>query len=171
MPTGPLLLQVILETFTLFVMLVGLFGLIVPVFPGLTVMWIAALVYALIQNAAHQMTGWHWFAFVTITILMLFGNVVDNIIITRKMRDHYIPWSSIAIAFFAGIIASIFLTPIIGLIAAPLALFLAEYYRLKNRDAALNSAKAYMIGWGWAFGARFIIGLTMIGSWMLWAWI
>src|SRR5258706_3270868 len=51
-----LLLQVILETFTLFVMLVGLFGLIVPVFPGLTVMWIAALVYALIQNAAHNMT-------------------------------------------------------------------------------------------------------------------
>ncbi len=115
------------------------------------------------------MTGWGWFAFVVITILMLFGNVVDNIIITRKIRDHYIPWSSIAVAFIAGLIASIFFTPIIGLVAAPLALFLAELYRLKNRDAALNSAKAYMIGWGWAFGARFIIGLTMIGSWMLWA--
>ena len=171
MSTGPLLLQAILETFTLFVMLVGLFGLIVPVFPGLTVMWIATLAYALIQNAAHNMTGWGWFAFVIITLLMLGGNVVDNIIITRKMRDHYIPWSSIAIAFTASIIASLFLTPIVGLPAAPLALFLAEYYRLKNPREALDSAKAYMIGWGWAFGARFIIGLTMIGSWMLWAWI
>ena len=172
MPTSlPFLFQIVLETFTLFVLLVGLFGLIMPVFPGLTVMWIATLIYALIQNAAHAMTGWKWFAFIIITLLMLGGNVADNIIITRKMRDHYIPWSSIAVAFVAGIIASLFFTPIIGLIAAPLGLFLAELQRLKNRDEALNSAKAYMIGWGWAFGARFIIGLAMIGSWMLWAWI
>ena len=63
----PLFLQVALETFTLFVLLVGLFGLIVPVFPGLTIMWIATLVYALIQNSAGKMTGWDWFAFVVIT--------------------------------------------------------------------------------------------------------
>ena len=171
MPTGPLFLQVLLETFTLFVLLVGLFGLVVPVFPGLTVMWLATLVYALIQNAAHLMTGWDWFAFAVITLLMIVGNIADNIIIARKMRDHYIPWSTIAVAFLAGIVASLFFTPIIGLIAAPLGLFLAELRRLKNRDDAINSAKAYMIGWGWAFGARFMIGVTMIGSWMLWAWL
>jgi uncharacterized protein len=171
MPTGPLLLQTLLETLTLFVMLIGLFGLIIPVFPGLTVIWLATLIYALIQNATHNMTSWNWFAFIIITLLMLGGNVADNIIITRKMRDHYIPWGSIAVAFTAGIVASIFFTPIMGLIAAPLGLFLAELRRLKNHDEALKSAKAYMIGWGWAFGARFIIGLIMIGSWMLWAWI
>ena len=165
------LLQVALETFTLFALLVGLVGLIVPVFPGLTIMWLATLVYALAQNAAHKMTGWDWFAFVIITLLMIGGNIVDNIIIARKMRDQFIPWSSILLAFTAGIIASIFFTPLIGLVASPLGLFLAELRRLKNRDAAINSTKAYMIGWGWAFGARFIIGLAMIGSWMLWAWI
>ena len=172
MPTWlPYFLQIALETFTLFVLLVGLFGLVVPVFPGLTVMWIATLIYALIQNAADKMTGWDWFAFVIITLLMLGGNVADNIIIARKMRDHYIPWSSIAVAFVAGIVASLFFTPIIGLVAAPLGLFLAELRRLKTRDDAINSTKAYMIGWGWAFGARFIIGLAITGLWMLWAWI
>jgi uncharacterized protein YqgC (DUF456 family) len=167
----PLFLQVALETFTLFVLLVGLFGLIVPVFPGLTVMWIATLVYALIQNASNKMTGWDWFAFVVITLLMIGGNIADNIIIARKMRDQYVPWSSILLAFAAGIVASIFFTPIIGLVASPLGLFLAELTRLKNRDEAIQSTKAYMIGWGWAFGARFLIGMTMIGSWMLWAWV
>jgi uncharacterized protein YqgC (DUF456 family) len=172
MPTWlPLLLQIALETFTLFALLVGLFGLIVPVFPGLTIMWLATLVYALIQNAADKMTGWDWFAFALITLLMIGGNIVDNIIIAKKMRDQYIPWSSILIAFAAGIIVSIFFTPLVGLVAAPLGLFLAELRRLKNRDEAIKSTKAYMIGWGWAFGARFIIGLAITSLWMLWAWI
>jgi len=164
-------LNIALETITLFVLLVGLVGLIVPVFPGLTVMWLATLVYALIQSSRGMMTGWDWLAFAIITTLMIGGNIVDNIIIASKMRDQYIPWSSILIAFAAGIIASIFFTPLVGLAAAPLGLFLAELRRLKERDAAIASTKAYMIGWGWAFGARFVIGLSMVGLWMLWAWI
>lgn len=164
-------MQVILETFTLFVLIVGLLGLIVPVFPGLTIMWLGTLVYALIQGAAGNMTGWDWFLFGLITLLMIVGNIVDNLIIARKMRDKYIPWRSILIAFAAGIIASLFLTPLVGLIAAPLGLFLAEASRLKDREAAIASTKAYMIGWGWAFGVRFIIGLMITGFWMLWAWL
>ncbi|HSB00099.1 MAG TPA: DUF456 domain-containing protein [Anaerolineales bacterium] len=170
-PEFEFFLQVILETFTLFVLIVGLVGLIVPVFPGLTVMWLATLVYALFQSAAGHMTGWDWFLFGLITLLMIVGNIVDNVIIARKMRDKYIPWSSILLAFVAGIVASLFLTPLVGLIAAPAGLFLAEMARLKDRQAAIESTKAYMIGWGWAFGARFVIGLMITGSWMLWAWL
>jgi uncharacterized protein len=170
-PNFEVFLQVILETLTLFVLLVGLFGLIIPVFPGLTVMWLGTLVYALIQNAAGKMTGWGWLLFGLISVLMIIGNIVDNIIIARKMRDQYVPWSSIFLAFTAGIIASLFFTPLIGLVAAPVGLFLAESRRLKNRDAAIDSTKAYMIGWGWAFGARFLIGLAMTSLWMIWAWV
>ena len=165
------ILEFILEVGTLLELLIGLVGLIVPVFPGLTVMWLGTLVYALIQSSRGAMTGWDWFAFAIITTLMIGGNIVDNIIIARKMRDQYVPWSSILLAFAAGIVASIFFTPLIGLIAAPLGLFLAELYRLKERDAAIASTKAYMVGWGWAFGARFTIGIAITGLWMLWAWI
>jgi len=167
----PTWLQIALQTFTLFVLFVGLLGLIVPIFPGLTIMWLGTLLYALIQNSAGNMTGWDWFLFGLITLLMIVGNIADNLIIARKMRDKYIPWSSILFAFAASIIASIFFTPLIGLVAAPVGLFLAESRRLKNRDAAVDSTKAYMIGWGWAFGARFLIGILMIGFWMLWAWV
>jgi uncharacterized protein YqgC (DUF456 family) len=167
----PTWLQIALQTFTLFVLFVGLLGLIVPIFPGLTIMWLGTLLYALIQNSAGNMTGWDWFLFSLITLLMIVGNIADNLIIARKMRDKYIPWSSILFAFAASIIASIFFTPLIGLIAAPAGLFLAESRRLKNRDAAVDSTNAYMIGWGWAFGVRFLIGILMIGFWMLWAWV
>jgi uncharacterized protein YqgC (DUF456 family) len=170
-PELELFLQVLLETFTFFALIVGLLGLIVPVFPGLVIMWLGTLVYALIQSSAGNMTGWKWFLFGVITVLMITGSIADNLIIARKMRDKYIPWSSILWAFAAGIVASLFFTPLIGLVAAPAGLFLAESSRLKNRDAAIDSTKAYMIGWGWAFGARFLIGLVMIGFWMIWAWV
>src|ERR1051326_7632942 len=116
-------LQTVLEALTLFVLLVGLFGLIVPIFPGLTIMWLGTLAYAVIQSAAGHMTGWKWLLFGLLTVLMLFANIVDTIIITRKMRDKYVPWSSIFLGFAASLIASLFFTPLMGLIAAPLGLF------------------------------------------------
>lgn len=170
-PELELFLQIVLETLTFFALIVGLLGLIVPVFPGLVVMWLGTLVYAILQNAAGNMTGWKWVIFGIITLLMITGSVADNLIIAHKMRDKYVPWSSILFAFAAGIVASLFFTPLIGLVAAPVGLFLAENRRLKDREAAVESTKTYMIGWGWAFGFRFLIGLGMIGFWMIWAWV
>ena len=163
--------EIVLETFILFVLIIGLLGLILPIFPGLVIMWLGTLLYALVQSSSGNMTGGDWVLFGLLTVLMVLGSIADNLIIARKMRDKYIPWSSILFAFAASIVASIFFTPLIGLVAAPVGLYLAETSRLKNRDAALESTKTYMIGWGWAFGARFLIGLVMIGLWMLWAWV
>jgi uncharacterized protein len=163
--------EALLEILTLMALLIGLVGLVVPVFPGLTIMWLGTLVYVLLQNSAGLMTGWDWFLFGIITLLMIVGNVTDNLIIARKMRDRYVPWSSIIWAFVAGIIASLFFTPIIGLVAAPVGLFMAENRRLKDSKSAAESTKAYMVGWGWALGARFLIGLMMIGLWMFSAWV
>ena len=167
----PLILKVTLDTTTFILLFLVLVGLIIPVFPGLFIMWVITSVYAWIQGAAGTMTTWNWVAYALITILMIAGSIADNIIIARKMRDQFIPWSSILIAFAAGIVVSIFLTPLVGLVAAPLGLFAAEFRRLKNRDDAWKSTKAYMVGWGWAFGARFAIGIVMIALWMLWAWL
>lgn len=171
MPTDPRFWsEVFLQTLTLVVLLVGLAGLIIPVFPGLVVMWLATLAYALIEFAAGRMTPTDWILFALLTVLMLVGNVIDNIIIARKMRGHSIPWSSIGISYLAGLLASIFLTPLIGLIAAPLALFGVEYIRLRGPRQAFDSARTYMIGWGWSFAARFTIGIVMLGLWAAWVW-
>lgn len=163
--------QVILESLTLFFLLVGLFGLIIPVFPGLTVMWLATLAYAIVQSISGLM-GWvDWLLFAIITLLMVGGNVLDNIIIASKMRGHEIPWRSILLCYAVGILASILFTPLIGLIASPLALLGFEYLRFRDRKLAFESARVLMIGWGASFAARFGIGILMTILWMLWAWL
>jgi uncharacterized protein len=164
------LAEVIIQTLTLFALLVGLLGLVIPVFPGLIVMWLAALLYAMLEDSSGRM-GWiDWTLFALITILMVFGSVIDNIIIARRMRGHSIPWSSIGMAYLAGIVASLFLTPLVGLAASPLALFGAEFLRLRNRRLAFESARTYVIGWGWSFAAVFGVGVLILILWILWAW-
>ena len=167
----PFWFQIIVQTFTLFFMLVGLFGLIVPVFPGLTVMWLAALVYALVQSASGLMAWVDWLSFALITLFMIGGNIVDNIIIASKMRGHEIPWKTIILCYIVGIVVSLFFTPLAGLVASPLALLGLEYLRFRDQKLAFESAKVFMIGWGASFAARFGIGILMVIFWMLWAWL
>jgi uncharacterized protein YqgC (DUF456 family) len=166
-----LYLQTLLEVLTFLVLLTGLLGLVIPVFPGLTVMWFGTLVYAIIQAMSGNMTWVGWLLFAVITLLMIGGNIVDNIIITKHMLDKDVPWSSIFISFAAGIVVSLFFTPLAGMVASPVGLFLAEWGRKKDRQVAFDNTKAWMTGWGWSVAARFGIGIVMIFFWGLWAWM
>src|SRR5688500_20260533 len=98
-------LEIALQTFTIFVLFIGLLGLIMPIFPGLVIMWLGTLVYALIQNGAGNMTGWDEFLFGLITVFMIIGNVADNLIIAPKMSDKYIQWRSILFAIATSILS------------------------------------------------------------------
>lgn len=172
MPTDlEFLIRVLLETLTLFFMLVGLVGLVVPIFPGLVIIWLATLVYALIQTSIQNMLWFEWVIFAIITLLMIVGSIIDNVIIARRVREKQVPWGSIILGYLSGIIASIFFTPLIGIAAAPLGLFGAEYLRLRNSRVAFASTRAWMTGWGITIAVRIAIGVVMIGLWMIWAWL
>lgn len=151
-------------------MLVGLVGLLIPIFPGILVIWISALFYAVIEAIIGRMGLWDWVLFCLITILMIIGSFIDNIIIAKKLRETGTPWKSIFFAYAAGLISSLLLTPIAAIFATPLALFAAEYIRLKNIRSAFSSIKGWLIGFGWTVFALQAIGLVMIGFWLLWAW-
>ena len=163
--------ETLLELLTFLALLTGLLGLAIPVFPGLTVMWLATLAYAVIQGISGNMTWVGWLLFALITLLMVGGNILDNVIIAKHMRDRDVPWSSILLSFAAGIIVSLFLTPLAGIIASPLGLFLAEWRRIKDKQAALANTRSWMTGWGWSVLARVGIGVVMIFLWGLWAWL
>lgn len=159
---------ILLQAATGTIMLISLFGLIVPIYPGLTVIWVASLLYGILVG--FKALGWvSWLIFGILTVLMIFGNVIDNVITAKKSYDSGASGWSVAIGIVAGVIGSIFWTPIGGLIVAPAALFLAEYRRLRDKQKAFEATKAWMIGLGWAFFIRFLTGSAMIGLWFIWA--
>jgi uncharacterized protein YqgC (DUF456 family) len=163
----PLWLETTIHILTFLTMMVGLFGLIVPIFPGNVVMWLAALVYGLVFGFG-RLGG---IIFAIITLLMFIAVLADNVLMGAKAREKGADWGSIILALIAGIVGTIVLPPIGGLIAAPLVLYLMELQRLGDADEAKAVVKALLIGWGLAFVVRFILGVLMFSLWGIWAYL
>lgn len=147
--------------------LVGLLGTLVPVFPGLVVIWLAILGYAL---ATQSFSPLGIGLFVVITLLMVFGSFVDNLLMGVGARKGGAAWVTILVALFAGVAGTILLPPFGGIIAAPLAILLLEYFRLRNWKDAWKALTGLTVGWGLSFGARFALGVIMMLLWWLWLW-
>lgn len=157
---------VFVNTITLLIMLVGLFGMIIPIFPGGVIIGLAAALYGLLIGG---FSGSSLFYFIVIVILAIAGALADNVIMGSKAHAAGGSGRSILIAILSSVVVSMFLTPLAGILAAPIGLFAAEYYRTQDREASLNVTKALMLGFGWAFVVRFGLGIVQIVLWGFWA--
>lgn len=162
--TLPNWLETILTVLISASMLVGLFGLVIPIFPGNVVMWVAALIYGLIFGFGTEGV----ILFILITLLTIAAMLGDNVLMGAKARQKGASWLSIFLALFAGVIFTLILPPLGGIIAAPLVLFGAEYFRLNDHREALDVMRGLLVGWGWAFVLRFGIGLVVLVLWLVW---
>jgi uncharacterized protein YqgC (DUF456 family) len=160
-------LQILLLWVVQFLMLIGLFGLLFPVFPGLWVMWGAALLYGLVHG--FDTTG--WIVMVLITLLALGASLADNLLMGLGARQGGASWKTIAVALAGGVLGTIFFPPLGGIIVAPLAIYVLEYYRLRDARLAWQALVGLMTGWGLGALVRFAAGLLINGLWWLWVWV
>lgn len=147
-------------------MLLGL--LVIPFLPGLVIIWAAALGYGIF--AGFGTLGWVMFAI--ISVLTVVGSVLDNVLMGTQAHKEGAPWWAVLVALLAAVVGSFIIPiPIVGGIIAALAtLFLIEWARIKDAKKAFTSMKGMLVGCGWAAAFRFIMGLVMIGLWLIWAW-
>jgi uncharacterized protein YqgC (DUF456 family) len=150
---------------TLVFMGVGLIGLIIPIFPGLTIIWLAALGYGVVTG----FTTLGWVLFAVLTILFIGGALIDNVLMGARAHKEGASWTTLLLGYIAGIVGTIVIPPIGGIILAPLVILLLEYRRQGDLNKALVSLRGLAVGWGLSFVARLFIGAFMIGLWLLWA--
>ena len=77
-------------------------------------------------------------------------------------------WWVILISWLVMVVVSIFLTPIVGLLAAMLSLFVIEWIRIRDHKKAFKSSSSMIIGVGSAALVRLVIAIVMIGLWIVW---
>lgn len=146
------------------VMLVGLVAVLVPVLPGLAIMWASALIYGLVNG--FDTAGWVLMGI--ITVLWLVGGAIDNVFMAGSSRKSGASWLSIGVALAGALIGSMLLPPFGGVLLTVAGIFLVEYFRLKDWKLALNSTRGLAVGCGWAAITRFVFALLILAAWLVW---
>lgn len=146
-------------------MAIGLAGTIVPVLPGLTVVWAAALIYGLVVGFG--VGGAAVMAALTALLIVSFGT---GLLIPKRLADgaDVGRWSQLIA--LVGAVVGFFVVPVVGLVlGALIGLFLAEYANHRTAPAAWAATVAVAKGFGLSALVDLALGVVMITLWGMWA--
>lgn len=142
------------------VMLAGLVGVVVPVFPGLIVVIGAGFVWAL------QRGGGAWAVFAIIAAVGIAGIVASNVLPARRASVAGAPAWVVA-AGAVGLVVGFFVVPVIGaLIGFPAGVFVAELVRHRRPGPAWRATWDALKGVGLGIAMQLTAGVVMIGVWV-----
>jgi uncharacterized protein len=145
------------------VMLVGLVGVIVPVLPGLALIWVAGLAWAWLDGGGTA----RWLVFALMTVLLATGTAAKYALPARHMSGAGAPRTTLLLGA-VGAIAGFFLIPVVGFaVGGVAAVFLAELSRLGDVRAAGRSTRAVLIGIGFGVLIELTAGFAMVAVWLL----
>jgi uncharacterized protein YqgC (DUF456 family) len=143
-------------------MLVGLVGIVVPVLPGLLLVWIGVAVWATERQDA---TGWLLLA--VATALALAGSALKYLLPGRRMRAHGVPGRTMVAGGLLGLVG-FFVLPVVGLfLGFVLGVYLAERWRLGEHGHAWASTVVALRAAGWSMLIELLTGLLIAGAWVV----
>jgi uncharacterized protein YqgC (DUF456 family) len=145
-------------------MAVGVVGTVVPVVPGLVLVWAGALVYGL--GAGFGPVG--VVAFTIITALALAGIAMGFVLPQRAAARRGAARSSM---WFGAVLALVgfFVVPLVGVVlGGVLGVFLGEMLRTRDAGAAWHATAATLKAFGVAGVVQLLAGLAMVAVWVPW---
>lgn len=150
----------------LLAMLVGIVGIVVPVLPGLLVVWAATLVWAL-----EQQTRTGWVTFGVATVVFALGLAAQFVFPKRRLRDAGVETKVIAVALVVAVIG-LFVIPLVG---APIgfvgAVYLLERIRHREHARAWAATKQAIRAVLLNMGIELLTALTIIAAWVVGVWV
>jgi len=146
-------------------MAIGLAGTVVPLLPGLLLIWAAAIVYGLLTGFGTIGIG----VTAALTALVLVG-AVKSVLVPRRMAEGrgVSGWSQF-VAFGGALLGFVFI-PVVGAVVGALGgLFVAELVNHRNVPVAGRATLAVAKGFGLSAIIDVGLGMAMIALWMAWA--
>ncbi|GEM35189.1 DUF456 domain-containing protein [Nocardia neocaledoniensis] len=146
------------------VILVGLVGVIVPILPGIILIFAAIAVWAFMTGGAAA-----WTVFAIATIALVISGIVKYTWPGRRMREAGVSNRALLVGAILGVVG-FFVIPVVGLfIGFVLGVYLAELYRLKTNELAWPATVHALKGVGLSmlvelFGALLASGVWLTGA-------
>jgi uncharacterized protein YqgC (DUF456 family) len=140
--------------------LVGLAGVVVPVIPGLLLVWAGVLVWFLDDRDAARMG-----VLIAVTVVLVLGTVVKYLVPGRRLREGGVPWSTLLLGAALGVVG-FFVVPVVGLfLGFVLGVYLGETFRTPTRAEAWRSTKRALAAVGLSILIELAAGLVATAIW------
>jgi uncharacterized protein YqgC (DUF456 family) len=141
-------------------MLIGTVGIVVPVLPGLFLVWAATLLWAI---EVHATAGWVVFAIAT--VLYAGGLVAQYLLPGRRMKRAGVDSRFVALALVVAVVG-FFVIPVIGAaIGFVLTIFLLELAKHHDRGVAWRSTVHAIKAVGLNIGIELAAAFAIISTW------
>jgi hypothetical protein len=151
-------LNVIVLAATLLIMFVGVLGTVLPIIPGPIVIFVAALIYAMLER--FQTIGWPTLLVLgVLTVLATTADVWASSI-GAKMGGAS-GWSIVA-GLVGGLIGLVVFSLPGAIIGAVGGVLLIEIIRVRDLRTALKAGSGWAIGWVLSTILQLVTGLVMV---------
>lgn len=157
--------DVLLSAIVAVVMILGLAGVVIPVLPGLTVIWAAALAYGFaVGFGAGGVT-------VMIVLSILVGiSAVAGVVVPGRVAGSSGMTARTQVVGLIGAVVGFFAVPVVGLVLGALVgVLLAEYAGTRDWPRARAATIALAKGFGINTLIQLALGFVMIMVWSSWA--
>ena len=145
------------------VMVAGLVGILLPVLPGLLMIWAAGLWWTVADGGGPA----RWTVFGLLTALAVLGTVAKYVLPARSAAARGAPVGTLVIGALAAVVG-FFVIPVVGLLVGGIAgIYLAEYARLRDGGRAWLSTRAALVAIGIGVLIELTAGVVMVAVWLL----
>lgn len=151
------------ETLVLLVMLIGVAGTVVPLLPGLALIWGAGVFWAFADGGGLARI----LVAVVLTALLAVGTGTKYVLPARSAGSAGAPRRTLLLGLI-GAVVGFFVIPVVGAVVGGVgAVYLAELSRLERADLAWTSTRAVLVGVGIGVLVEIATGLVMVGVWLV----
>ena len=142
-------------------MIVGLVGIVVPVLPGLLLVWAGVLVWALGERTATA-----WVVLGLATVVFLVSQVVKYLLPGRQLKEAGVPTISMLAGVVLGIVG-FFVVPVVGVfLGFVVGIYAAELLRLRDHRTAWPSTVHALKAAGFSVLIELAAGLLIVAGWL-----
>lgn len=144
---------------------IGLIGTVIPVLPGLVLVWASVVAWALLDGGGVL----RWTVVGLATVLMVVGYLASAVVPGR--RAHATSGWVLA-AGAAGMVIGFFVIPVVGLVVGGLlGVFSAELVRTRDVSSALRMTGHTLRGFGLSVAVQLSAGLAIAVFWAGAVWV
>ncbi|MFD0365374.1 DUF456 domain-containing protein [Nocardia sp. GCM10030253] len=144
------------------VILVGLLGIIVPILPGVILIFGAIAVWAFVEGGATA-----WTVFAVSTAFLVLSGIIKYTWPGRKMKDAGVSNRALFLGAVLGIVG-FFVIPVVGLfVGFVLGVYLSELQRLRENQQAWQATVHALKGVGLSMMIELLGALLATGVWVI----